>query len=77
MSATVEDVNAKLDSAVSNLKKTTSSYSAMVKKYGSDWTKWPKTTNWYLALNSIQLAESEISQLPLQNVTAKFIYKEI
>lgn len=40
MSATVEDVNAKLDSAVSNLKKTTSSYFSMVKKYGSDWTEW-------------------------------------
>lgn len=41
------------------LKQTTSPYSDMVKKHGSDWTKWPQTSNWYKALYNFQLAHDK------------------
>jgi hypothetical protein len=39
--------------AVTDLLATTSSGQQMVKKYGSDWTKWPTTSSWYQALELI------------------------
>ena len=78
MTASAADVQAKLDAATTALAKTTSSYSAMVKKHGADWTKWPVTSNWYVALSQIRAARTEAGQLvaPSGSPTAAFAFKE-
>lgn len=58
-----------IDNAVSHLKLTTSSYTQMTKKYGSDTSKWPVTSQWSMALTA--LASARKSQLK-----AAFSYKE-
>lgn len=60
---TPQDVQAKLDAATAALAKTTNSYTGMVKNYGSDWTKWPTGSNWYIALTNIKAARTEAGQL--------------
>jgi hypothetical protein len=77
MAATIQDIDAKLDAAVSALSNTTSSYKQMVAKYGSDWTKWPATTNWYIALSNIAAAKTEVNQLSVSQLAADFSYKEV
>ncbi len=58
-----------IDTAVSHLKLTTSSYTQMVKKYGSDTSKWPSTSQWSMALASLSSARK-------QQLKASFTYKE-
>ena len=77
MAVSPQDVQAKLDSVISYLQKTTSSYKQMVTKYGSDWTKWPPTSNWYLALSEIKDARAEVGQLQTPTLTANFSWKEV
>ena len=55
-----QDVQAKLDAATLALSKTTSSYTQMVADHGKDWTKWPKSSNWYVALTAIAAARNEL-----------------
>ena len=61
--ASKSDVQAKLDAAVAALAKTTSSWPSMVKRYGSDWQKWPTSTQWSIALADIQAARAEVGLL--------------
>lgn len=75
MSTTPKDVQAKLDIAVNSLKATTSTYPAMVRKYGPNWTAWPQTSNWYKALNAIAQARKEAGMLVASKLTAAFTTK--
>lgn len=63
---------AEITVALGYLAKTTSGYKSMVTKYGSDWTKWPATSNWYLALAALRRANADLSQV----LTAAFSFKE-
>lgn len=77
MSVTAKDVQTKLDAAVSSLKATTSSYSAMAKRYGSDWHKWPVNSNWFRAFDAITKARLEVGQLTAgTTLNADFIYND-
>lgn len=78
MASTPQDVQAKLDAARTAITKTTNSYPAMVKKHGSDWTKWPTGSQWYIALNNIQAARVEAGDLVAPAPpAAHFSYKEV
>lgn len=77
MTATPQDVQTKLAGALSHLAATTSSYPQMKTKYGSDWHKWPKTSNWWIALTDIENASVEAGQLVTPKITAAFTYKEV
>lgn len=76
MTATPQDVQVTLDAATTALAKTTKTYPSMVKTYGSDWTKWPPTSQWYLARKAISDARVEVGDLvaPAPPVAA-FAYK--
>lgn len=63
MSVTPQDVQTKLDAAVSALKATTSGYPAMVKRYGPDWLKWPVNSNWYRAFDALRIARIDVGGL--------------
>jgi hypothetical protein len=76
MTATPQDVQAKLDAAATALTKTTKTYPAQVKLYGSDWTKWPHTSQWYIARKQISDARAEAGQLGGAPIAA-FAYKEV
>lgn len=80
MTATATDVQVKIDAAVTALKKTTATYPYMVKTYGTDWTKWPVTSNWYVAFTQLAGARAEVGQLGAATVTgspkAAFVFKE-
>lgn len=76
MTATPQDVQAKLAGALSHLAATTSSYAAMMMMYGSDWHKWPKSSNWWIALTDIENASLEAGQLVTPKLAAGFTYKE-
>jgi hypothetical protein len=58
-----QDVQAKLDAATAALAKTTSSYQQMVVRYGTDWTKWPATSQWTIGLTDIAAARAEAGLL--------------
>lgn len=75
MAGSPKDVQSKLDAAVTQLQKTTSSYTSMVKMHGSDWTKWPNTSHWYLALSAIKAARDEVGSL-IASSTLKADFKE-
>lgn len=79
MTATPVDVQAKLDTATVALAKTNKTYTSMVKTYGSDWTKWPQTSQWYIAKKAISDARAEAGQLVTPGGTphAAFTYKEV
>lgn len=79
MTATPADVQAQLDIAVAALAKTNKTYPSMVKTYGSDWTKWPQTSQWYIARKAISDARAEAGQLvsPGGPPQAAFTYKEV
>lgn len=63
MTASAQDVQAKLDSAWSTLLKTTTSGAGFVKQHGVDWTKWPQGSYWYQAAKSIHDARTEAGSL--------------
>jgi hypothetical protein len=71
--ADIADVQAKIDAGNLALSKTTNTYPYMVRKYGSDWKKWPVATQWYIALSNFAAARSEVAKL--QKLTAEFSYK--
>lgn len=75
MTATPQDVQAKLAAAMTALSKSNNSWPYMVRTYGADWTKWPKTTQWYIALSTIQAASAEAGQLTVKLLTADFTEK--
>lgn len=78
MPATPQDVQTKLDAADMALSKTNKSWPQMVKTYGSDWHKWPTTSQWYVALSAIENARAEAGQLVAPSLpTAAFTYKEL
>lgn len=78
MTATPQDVQTKLDAAVSALKATTSSYPAMVKRYGQDWHKWPVNSNWFRAFDAITKARAEVGQLTVEaTLNADFSFKPL
>lgn len=78
MSVTPQDVQTKLDAAVSSLKATTSSYPAMAKRYGQDWHKWPVNSNWYRAFDAIAQARAGVGQLtPAPTLNADFEFKAL
>ena len=62
MSTSPGDVQTKLDAAVSELLKTTSSGAKMVSQYGSDPTRWP-TGHWHNAMVGIAAARAEVGLL--------------
>ncbi len=70
---TPKEIQATLDAAIANLKKATKTYPAMVKLYGSDWTKWPKTTSWYQGLSKLAIVRAAIGAAP---PVAAFTWKE-
>lgn len=70
---TPQDIQAKLDLALNSLTLTTSSYAAMVKRYGPNWTTWPQNSNWYKALSAIKDARDGVGLL--DQLTAKFTAK--
>ncbi len=72
---TAQDIQKQLASAIVYLSKTTNTYPSMVKSYGSDWRKWPKTSNWYKALAAITAASAAVGKLPAPPVAA-FTWKE-
>lgn len=72
---TPADVQAKLDAAVTALEKTTSSGASFVKQHGTDWTKWPTSSRWYVACQNIYAARSEVGQLTEAKLTAAFTSK--
>lgn len=74
MSATPQDVQAQLDIAINSLKKTTISYPDFIKRFGTDWTKWPKTSRWYIAVNAIATARKEAGQLTVPRLDADFAW---
>lgn len=63
MAATPQDVQKKIDAGTAALAKSTASYPDMVKKYGQDWHKWPKTSAWYIALSNFAAARAEAGLL--------------
>lgn len=69
---TPEQIQAELDAAVVALAKTTSSYHQMVSKYGADFTRWPKTSSWYIGLTHIANARAAVSGLTTKVLTAAF-----
>ena len=77
MAVTPQSVQAELDSAITYLSQTTSSYSQMVKAHGSDWTKWPTSSNWYLALSTIAQARKDVGSLTTLKLTASFSAVEV
>ena len=78
MAASPQDVQAKLKAAQTALSKTTSTYPAMVKKYGSDWHKWPSGTQWYIAESNIEVASIEVGSLVAPSPPkAEFSFKEV
>lgn len=78
MSTSPSDVQAKLTTAMNNLARTKNTYPHMVSKYGSDWKKWPTTTDWYKALSNIDAASAEVNSLVAPAPpTAQFSFKEV
>jgi hypothetical protein len=78
MAATPQDVQAKLDVATAALAKTTLTYPAMVKKYGSDPTKWPPTSYWFQALTAVAAARAEVGQLVVPHApVAQFTDRQV
>jgi hypothetical protein len=75
MSATPKDVQAHLDIATFNLKKTQISGINFIKEHGTDWTKWPKTSFWYIAFQAIAIARKEAGQLTVPILSADFTAK--
>ncbi len=68
---TPAQIQAELVAANVALAKSANSWPYMVRKYGADWTKWPKTTQWYIALNHIKTAHDALSA-PTKVLTAAF-----
>jgi hypothetical protein len=54
-----QSIQSDIAAGLALIEKTTSSYSSMVKKHGSDWTKWPTTSNWYKGLKLLQTAHDQ------------------
>ncbi len=65
-------MSAEIDSAISHLQRTTSTYPSMVKKYGPDPAKWPATSQWYMAMADLAAARKAASP----QLKASFSFKE-
>jgi hypothetical protein len=61
--STIDNIQSTLNHAVNEAKQFTSLYPAMVKRYGPDWTKWPKTSHWYSFLADIQAVQIAVGTL--------------
>jgi hypothetical protein len=72
MAASPQDVQAKIDSAVVELEKATSTYASMVKKYGAVWASWPTTSHWFRGLSALADARAEVGNLVAPKLTADF-----
>jgi len=72
--ATISDIQSKIDAGTLALSKANKSYPQMVKSYGSDWSKWPTSSQWYIALSNFAAARKELSQLTL--LAAHFSVKD-
>ncbi len=68
---TPAQIQAELDAANVALSKSNNSWPYMVRKYGADWTKWPKNSQWFIALNHIRTAHDALSA-PTARLTADF-----
>lgn len=73
--ATVSDVQAKMDTARKEVESAGATHAQMVTKYGSDWTKWPKTSHWYKFEIAHAAARAEVALLG-PPIAASFTYKE-
>lgn len=63
MTATPQDVQAKIQAGVDAIEKATKTYAQMVKAYGSDTSKWPAATQWAIALGNWSAAIVEAGHL--------------
>lgn len=78
MADTPQDVEAKLDTVVINLRQTKVSGENFVKQHGEDWTQWPLTSSWYKAFKGIYAARDEAGRLVAPTPpTAEFIHKVV
>jgi hypothetical protein len=75
MAVTPHDVQVELDNVITSLKKTTISYPDFIKRFGTDYTKWPKTSRWYMVFHAIETARKEAGQLVAQKLDADFTWK--
>lgn len=72
MAVTPADVQSKIDAGTLALSKANNSWDQMVKKHGSDWRKWPTSSQWYIAMSSFAAARAEVGELPVQTLAAEF-----
>ena len=75
MSSTIIGVQATIASAERYLAKTTVSYPQMVTKYGTDWKKWPTTSNWHRALAALEQAKVDVGHFT--SLAASFSHSEV
>lgn len=72
MTPTPQDVQAKIAAGMTAMEQTTTQGTKWVSQHGSDWTKWPTSSNWYVAFSNFASASAEAGQLVTPKLTSSF-----